>query len=138
MAISGRNTTWKHGTNGAVSTNTDFTAKTMMVNPSFEAEEVESTTFGDGYRDYEQSFKNATIEVEYKHDTTIFAQLAAIYNAGDTVTFEIGPTGATSTNPKITGSMVMTKFNTPLNVGELEKLSCSWRVTGAVTFTTFS
>jgi hypothetical protein len=138
MAIGGAATTWKHGTNGAVSTNTDFTAKTMSVNPSFDAEEVDATVFGDSYRDFEQSFKNGGIEVTYKYDTTIWGQLAAIYNNGDVVTFELGPTGSTATNAKITGSMVMTKLGMPVNVGDLEKIEVSWRVSGAVTFTTFS
>jgi hypothetical protein len=137
MAIGGQNTTWKHGTNGAVSSNTDFSAKTRSINPSFSAEEVDSTTFGDAYREFEQSFKNATISAQYKYDTTIFGQMSAIYNAGDTVTFEIGPDGTTAGKPKITGSMVMTTFNVPIGIGDLEILDCSWRVSGAVTFTTF-
>jgi len=137
MAVGGSLSTWKHGTNGAVSSNTDFSAKTREVTPSFEAEQVESTTFGDTYRDYEQSFKNATIEVTYKYDTTLFAQLAAIYNAGDIVTWELGPTGIVATNPKITGSMFMIKLGNPVKVGDLLEISVSWQVSGAVVFTAF-
>lgn len=136
MAVGGALSAWKHGTNGAVSTNTDFSAKTRSVNPSFDAEQVESTTFGDAYRDYEQSFKNASIEVAYKFDATIFAQIAAIYNAGDTVTFEYSPSGTSSGNVKITGSMFITKMSPPAEIGNLIEISVSWQVTGAVTFTT--
>lgn len=138
MAVGGALSDWRHGTNGAVSSNTDFTAKTMSVNPSFEAEQVESTTFGDTYREYEQSFKNATIEAQYKYDTTIFGQLAAIYNGGDTVTFQWSPDGTTTGKPKITGSMFMTSLGAPAGVGELLTMDVSWQVTGAVTFTTHS
>ncbi len=138
MSIGGSLTSWKHGTNGAVSSNTDFTAKTMDVQPSFEAEQVDATTFGDGYREFEQSFKNAKIEATYKYDTALFAQLAAIYNAGDTVTFELGPDGATAPKPKITGSMFITSLGTPISVGELIKMEVSWQVSGAVVFTVFS
>jgi hypothetical protein len=74
----------------------------------------------------------------YKYATATFSSLAAIYDGEDEVTFEIGPTGTSATNVKITGSMVMTKFDIPMNVGDVEKISVSWRVTGAVTFTTFS
>ena len=137
MAIGGKDTTWKHGTHGAVSSNTDFTAKTMSLSPSFNAEEADATVFGDGFRSYEATFKNATIEAEYHYDTTVFGQLAAIYDGEDAVTWEIGPTGTVATNVKITGTMVMTKFDLPLTVGAVEKINTSWRVTGAVVFTAF-
>lgn len=137
MAIGGALTNWQHGTNGAVGALTDFTAKTMAVNPSFDAEEVDATTFGDAYRDFEQSFKNAGIEATYKYDVTVWNQLAAIYNGGDTVIFQLGPTGTTATHAKITGSMVITKLGFPIAVGDLEKIEVSFRVTGAVVFTAF-
>jgi hypothetical protein len=138
MAIGGSSSSWKHGTNGAISTNTDFSAKTISVEASFEAEQVESTTFGDTYREYEQSFKNATIEAEYKYDSTVFGQLAAIYNGGDTVTFELGPTGTATGAVKITGSMFITELGQPVEIGELLQISVSFQVSGAVTFTTFA
>jgi len=137
MAIGGKLTTWKHGTHGAISSNTDFTTVTMSLSPSFNAEEADATVFGDGFRSYEATFKNATIEAEYHYDTSTFSSLAAIYDGEDTVTFEIGPTGTVATNVKITGTMVMTKFDIPLTVGTVEKINTSWRVTGAVTFTAF-
>jgi hypothetical protein len=138
--IGGKNTTWKHGTNGALTTNTDFSAKTRSLSPSFDAEEVDATVFGDAYREFEQSFKNASISATYKYDTTVFGQIAAIYANGDEVTFEIGPDGTTTGKPKITGSMVIGAggFSLPLNVGDLEEITVNWRVSGAVTFTTFS
>jgi hypothetical protein len=138
MSVGGKDSTWKHGTHGATSSNTDFTTKTMSLTPSFDAEEADATVFGDGFRSYEATFENATIGTVYKYDTTVFGQLADIYSNRDSVTFEIGPTGTTSTNVKITGSMVMTKFDTSLGVGEVIKITVNWRVTGAVTFTTFS
>lgn len=136
MSVGGGNSAWKHGTNGATSTNTNFSTKTLEVTPDFAAEQVEGTVFGDTYRDYEQAFKNATIDAKYKYDATIFGQLAAIYNAGDTVTFELSPDGTSSGNVKITGSMFITKLGAPVKVGELLALDVSWQVSGAVTFTT--
>lgn len=136
MSVGGATSAWKHGTNGAIAVNTDFTAYTLSVNPSFDAEEVDATTFGDTYRDFEQSYKNASIDVEMKFDATRFAQMAAIYNGGDIVTWELSPAGTSSGNVKITGSMVMTKFNPSVTVGDLIKMTMTWRVSGAVTFTT--
>lgn len=138
MSLGGKDSTWKHGTNGAVSSNTDFTTKTRELDPVFDGEHVDATVFGDSYRDSEQSFKSAEISSTYKYDTTVWGQLTAIYNAGDTVTFEIGPTGAANGNAKITGSMFITKIGTKIGIGELLEIVVSWQVSGAVTFTTFS
>jgi hypothetical protein len=134
MSVGGATSAWKHGTNGNVSVNTDFTAYTLSVNPSFDAEEVDATTFGDTYRDFEQSYKNATIDVEMKFDATRFGQMSAIYNGGDTVTWQLSPAGTANPSVKIEGSMVMTKFNPSVQVGDLIKMAMTWRVTGAVTF----
>ena len=137
MAVGGKDTTWKHGTNGAISTNTNFTTSTMSISTSFNAEEADATTFGDAYRDYEQTFKNATINVTYYYSATVFNQLAAIYNNGDSVTFELGPTGTTAGNQKTTGSMVITSLGSNIAVGDVEKFEVTFRVNGAVVFTTF-
>lgn len=138
MAIGGSSSDWRTGTNGAVAVLTDFSAKTISVESSFEAEQVESTTFGDTYREYEQSFKNGTIEVEYKYDATIFGQMAAIYNGGDTVSFQLSPTGTASGAVKITGSAFITELGMPVEIGELLQMSVSYQVSGAVTFSTHS
>lgn len=137
MPIGGRDTTFKHGTFGALTTLTDFTTKTMEVNPSFNAEEADATVFGDGFRSYESTFKNATISVKYKYDATLFGQLAAIYTNGSTVDWEIGPVGTDSGNPQIEGSMCMTSFNPPYTVGTVQVIDVTYRVTGEVTFGTF-
>lgn len=134
MAVGGQNSDWRHGTNGAASVLTDFTAKTMSVSLSAEAEQVESTTFGDSYRDYEQSFKNATIDVQYKYDATLFGQLSAIYNAGDIVDFRLSPSGTTAPSVKIEGKAFITSFGTPVEIGNLLVLDVSFQVSGAVTF----
>src|SRR5881392_2644610 len=100
MSVGGQNTSWKHGTHGAISSNTDFTTKTMSLAPNFNAEEADATVFGDGSRSYEATFENADISATYKYDVTVFGQLAAIYSGRDLVTFEIGPNGTTSTYVK--------------------------------------
>jgi hypothetical protein len=138
MALGGKNSNWQHGTNGAPTVLTNFTTKTMSVTLNAEAETVEATVFGDAYRDFEQSFKNATIDVQYKYDATLYGQLAAIYNAGDVVNFQLSPDGTTSTNPKITGAAFVTSFGTPVEVGNLLVLDVSFQVSGVVTFDTHS
>jgi len=136
MALGGKNSNWQHGTNGAVTSLTDFTTKTMSVTLNAEAETVESTTFGDTYRDFEQSFKNSTIDAQYKYDATLYGQLSAMYNAGDTVNFQLSPDGTGSTNPKITGAAFITSFGTPVEIGNLLVIDVSFQVSGALTFGT--
>ena len=135
MALGGKNSAWKHKLTGNL-TLTDFTTKTMSVTLNASAEQVESTTFGDSYRNYEQSFKNATVEAEYKYDATLYGQLAAIYNNGDIVDFELYPDGDAAAKPKITGSAFITEFGTPVEIGNLLTLSVSFQVDGALTFGT--
>lgn len=138
MAIGGSSSDWRHGTNGAVTTLTDFSAKTISVEASWEAEQVESTTFGDSYREYEPSFKNGTIEVEYYFDTTIFGQLSAIYNGADTIDFQLSPKGTANGEVKIAGSMFITELGLPVEIGELIAIPVTFQSSGAVTFTTHS
>lgn len=135
MALGGKNSAWKHKLTGNL-TLTDFTTKTMSVTLNASAEQVESTTFGDGYRNYEQSFKNATVEAEYKYDATLYGQLAAIYNNGDTVDFELFPDGDSAGKPKISGAAFITEFGTPVEIGNLLTLSVSFQVDGVLTFGT--
>lgn len=131
MALGGKNSVWKHKLTGNASL-TDFSAKTIGVTLNAAAEQVESTTFGDTYRNYEQSFKNATIEATYKYDSTVYGQLAAIYNNGDTVDFELYPDGGVS--PKISGGAFITSFGTPVEIGNLLQMTVTFQVDGALTF----
>lgn len=136
MAVGGALSDWRHGKHGTPTSLTDFTQKTMSVTANFEAEQVESTTFGDSYRNYEQSFKNATIEAVYKYDSTLYGELADIYSNGTAVNFQLSPDGAASPKPKITGSMFITSFGIPVEVGNLLQFNVSFQVDGAVTFGT--
>lgn len=134
MSIGGFNTVVKHGTNGATSTLTTFTTKMRGANIDLQAEQVESTTFGSTYKSYEQTFKSGTLPLTYKYDTTVWGQLTAIYNNGDTVDFEVDPDGTTTGKPKITGSMFITKLSMGLQVGSLEEIQVDWQISGAVVF----
>jgi hypothetical protein len=136
MALGGKNSAWKHKLTGNV-TLTDFTTSTMGVTLNASAEQVEATTFGDAYRDYEQSFKNGTIDVTYKYSAAVYGQLAAIYNAGDTVDFELYPDGDTGAGkPKISGGAFITSFGTPVEIGNLLQMTVTFQIAGAITFGT--
>ena len=138
MAIGGVLSDWQHGTNGAASTLTDFSAKTISVEMEREAEQEEATVFQSTYRAYEASFKNCNISATYKYDTTVYGQLAAIFNNGTQVDFQASPTGTANGEVKITGDMIMTGFNLSVGIGELLEIEVDWLATGTVTDSTHS
>lgn len=138
MSVGGKDSTWKHGTNGAPAVLTDFTTKTMSVQPSFDGEEIDMTVWGDGFRSFEQTFKNSTIQVTYKYDPTLLAQLGDLYKNGTEVDWELGPTGDDPGQPKISGEMFLKSLSLPVNVGDGLKVTANFRVTGAVDFDVFS
>ena len=136
MAIAGQLSDVRHGTNGAVAVLTDFTAKTRNFSLNIEGEEVDATTFGNVYRDFEGSFIGGTISATYKHDTTVFGQLGAIMVNRDSIDFQWSPDGTASGKPKVTGAMVMTSFQNDGSVGDLLEIQCEFRINGAITFAT--
>lgn len=138
MPLGGKDTVFKHATHGAPSSNNDYTSKMRSVSIAFDGEEVDATVFGDSFRDYEQSFKNANINANYKYDATIWQVLADLYTNGTAITFEIGPVGTASTSPKITGSMVLISFTEGFEIGSLQELPVVYRITGAPTFGAYS
>lgn len=137
MAIGGKNSDLRHGTQGSPTTLTDFTGKMRSAELDLGAEEVDGTVWGPGaYRQFEQSFKNATINAEYKYDATLFAQLGALFNSGQETDWRLSPDGVGSGLPFASGKAVMLGLAMPTNVGDLVVMRVRWRVTGAVTFST--
>jgi hypothetical protein len=135
--IGGRNTTLKHGTHGALTTLTDFTAKTRSVTPNYDRETIDATTFGDADKDYEMSFKNYTYEVVYKGDETLYGQLRSIFANDESVSIQYAINGSTSGYPKDEATAFITKLGAPAQVGQLMEFSVSWQVSGAMSFGTF-
>lgn len=138
MAIGGKDTTWKHATHGSPASNNDYTAKTMSVNPTYNGESVDATTFGDAFREKEQTFKNFGFTVQYKYDATIWLVIADLWSNGTEITFELGPVGTASLSPKVTGSMFCQSFSEPFSVGTLQVIDVTFEGTGAPAFGAFS
>lgn len=138
MAIGGVLSDFRHGTHGALTTLTDFSAKTISVDIDRSREKVESTTFGNSNRSYEASFKDAKIKAVYKYDTTVYGQLAELWNNDETVDFQGSPTGTATGNVKISGDMFMESFKLGMDIGELLQIEVEWMATGTVTDATHS
>ena len=141
MSIGGKLTAWKHGSHGAPTTLVDYSNVTKSVDPPLSSEEVEQTTFGTGFRDYEASFKSGEINVTYKYTDAIWTVLSTIFNNQTTVDFQYSPDGTASTKPKIeglaasgSGGMVLLELSPPTSVGEAMEISARFRMTGQITF----
>lgn len=137
MAIAGKDTNFQHGTFGTPAVLVDYTDHIMSLDLPMNAAEEDMTVFGDGYRSYESTFKDATIPAEYYYDSAMYAALFAIWDGGVAVDWQLGPTGTAATNVKITGSMRLISLGLPMTVGTGIKIPVQWRVTGAVVQTTF-
>ena len=136
MAIGGQNSLWKHATHGTPTVLVDYSASTRNVTLSLDGEEVDATTFGNLFRDYERSFISGTFEAEYKYATAMWVVLGDIFTNGTSVDFEYSPNGSTSTYPKVTGAMVCTNFTAPVAVGDLLVFTATFRINGTATFGT--
>ena len=131
--IGGFTSDWRHGTAGAPTTLTDFSAKTMSVTIDTENEEKEFSVFGNSARQYLPSYTSGTIDCEYIYDATIQGQLAAIRTGRTTVDFQLSPLGTTAGDPRTSGSMIMTSMSNPVESGEVVVIPVSWRITGTIT-----
>jgi hypothetical protein len=141
MSIAGKQSIFKHGSSATPSVLVDYSIAgsglIMSVKPTFDGEEVDMTVWGDGFRSFEQSFKNATMALIYKLTPATFTALTDLYKSGNEVDFEIGPMGDDAGNPKITGTMFIKKIDPPMDVGEGLKINADARITGEVTFDTY-
>jgi hypothetical protein len=134
-----QSTSFSFGSNGSVSTEVNRSTYFDNISMPRELEEVETTTFGnDGNRTFLPGLKGATFSGSGNWDATLDAHLAGIFNAGDVVEFEYGPTGNTNGMVKYTGSFFLTSYDINPSVGEKIPFSIAGRIAGAVTRGVFS
>jgi len=98
-----------------------------------EAEVLETTSFGSSDRSYVVGFKNQTISIEGSFDATVDGYLAGVLGAADSLSFEYGPEGSTSTYTKYSGECFLTSYETSAGVGDIVSFSAEFQITGAVT-----
>jgi hypothetical protein len=130
--IGGYTSDWQHGTAGAPTVLTDFSAKTQNVTMEQEMEEKEFQVFQSTGIQYLPGNESGTIEVEYIYDTALNAQLSAIKSSRAPVNFQLSPLGTSASDPRDRGEMIMTNLSKPVESGEIIILSVTWRITGEV------
>ena len=129
----------KLGTQGVPGTATDRSTYFDSVTFPREADEVETTAFGNaGNKTFIAGLKGATFSGSGNYDATIGAHLDAVYDAQTVIVFEYGPVSSVTGQPKYTGSCIITSFEIGAAVGEKIPFSVSLRITGAVTLGTYA
>ena len=99
---------------------------------------AETTAFGSSAKTYIVGLTDATFSVSGNFDATVDAHLAAIVGKADSVSFEYGPEGSTSTFVKYTGEAILTSYEKSGAVGDVVTFSAEFQVTGAVTRGTYA
>lgn len=107
-----------------------------------EIETAETTTFGNTDKTYITGLADATISLSGMFDATVDTMVngnIANLKSGSvaTLSFEYGPSGSASSNPKFTGEALITSYEIGSPVGDVVTYSLELQVTGGVTATTF-
>jgi predicted secreted protein len=140
--------TFKHGKNAYLSL--DGTAGTLVdisdtlneISMPREIETAETTAFGNGDKTYITGLGDATISLsgmfDATTDTLIAGDIANLKSGSvSSLTFEYGPAGSVSAQPKFTGEALITSYEVSSPVGDVVTYSLELQVTGGVTGTTF-
>jgi hypothetical protein len=101
------------------------------------APEIDVTTFQDTARTYIPDFDGATLSVEGNCNATVMGYLHGILGLATTSTFNYGPEGTASGKRKMTGECVCIDVNEDGGVGKQNTFTAQFRISGAVTFTTY-
>lgn len=115
---------------------TDFSTSLASVTLDVNAEEQETTSFGDSWRERIGGLKDGSVSLDFHQDFGASSVDATLWPLlGTTVTIVIKPTSeaTAATNPTYTFDALVTEYQPfASSVGDLATLSVSWPVTGAV------
>jgi len=84
---------------------------------------------------YIPGLKDATIPLEGNYDVTVDGYLQSMYDNTATAAFEFYPGGNTTGQPKLTGSFLLSSYNTTTAVGDKGTISAEVQISGAITRT---
>lgn len=116
---------------------TDLSSTLNSVELSVEADDIETTAFGSGYRTRIGGLKQASVTLNFMQDFGAGSVDAVLFPLlGTLATVTIVPTSGTvnSTNPRYTAVCLVNAY-TPFasSVGDIATLSVTWPVSGTVT-----
>lgn len=116
---------------------TDFSQSMNQAELTIEAEDLETTAFGQGFRTRIGGLKQASVTLQFMQDFaagSIDATLNPLVGTIATVVLIPAGTAVSATNPSYTANCLVTQYS-PMasSVGDLATFSITWPVSGTVT-----
>lgn len=116
---------------------TNFSTFLRQVELTVEAEDLETTAFGSGWRTRTGGLRQANITLEFMQDfaaSAVDATLWPLFNSNATVVVKPTSASTAATNPAFTAVALVTQYSPfASSVGDLATLSVTWPVSGTVT-----
>jgi hypothetical protein len=116
---------------------TDFSNTLNQAELTIEAEDLETTAFGSGFRTRIGGLKQASVTLQFMQDfaaASVDATLNPLVGTIATVVMIPAGTAVSATNPSYTATCLVTQYS-PMasSVGDLATFSITWPVSGTVT-----
>jgi hypothetical protein len=116
---------------------TDFSTNLNSVELSQEADEVETTAFGQNFRTRIGGLKTGSVTLNFMQDFgsgSVDAVLNPLLGTIATVIIQSASGTVTSTQPKYTAECLVTQYSPfASSVGDIATLSVTWPTTGTIT-----
>jgi hypothetical protein len=116
---------------------TDFSTNLNSVELAQEADDLETTAFGQGWRTRIGGLYNATITLNFMQDfgsASVDDVLNPLLGSIATVIIQSASGTVSATQPKYTATCLVTQYSPfASSVGDIATLSVSWPVSGTVT-----
>jgi len=116
---------------------TDFSTNLNSVELALEADDVETTAFGQSFRTRIGGLKSGTVTLNFMQDFgvgSVDAILNPLLGSIATVIIQSASGTVTSTQPKYTAECLVTQYSPfASSVGDIATLSVTWPTTGTVT-----
>ncbi len=116
---------------------TAFSTNLNSVELAQEADDLETTAFGQGFRTRIGGLKSASITLNFMQDfgaASVDATLNPLLGAIATVVIKPTAASPSATNPTYTAECLVTQYSPfASSVGDIATLSVTWPVTGTVT-----
>jgi len=116
---------------------TDFSTNLNSVELAQEADDLETTAFGQGWRTRIGGLYNATVTLNFMQDFgsgSVDAVLNPLLGTIATVIIQSASGTVSATQPKYTATCLVTQYSPfASSVGDIATLSVSWPVSGTVT-----
>jgi hypothetical protein len=116
---------------------TDLSSSLQSVNLTIQADEVETTTFGGGWKTMTGGLKSGSLQLNFFQDfgaASVDATLWPLLNTAATVVIKPTSTAVSATNPSYTAICLVSQHQPfASSVGDAATLSVTWPTSGTVT-----